>query len=378
MACLPGGYTSKVQSELDAFFANLANRADLLRKVSAQAFAQARKQVSATAFGLLNDQFLTLVDEQFGFPLWNGLRVVAGDATVLRLTLFGKTRDGKSFARHVVDAIGFALYLPGIEMTLAAKLYSPDVGERQMLFEHLDKLRDNDILVLDRGYPAYWLFAALTQRGRHFCMRADSLNFGAIRTFRRSGLAERIVTLHAPGKQDALDYEIAATPCKVRLIRRVFGQKVRVLVTSLLDLDAYPAHQFGALYHSRWRIEEAFRRIKHRLALEHLSGMSWLAAQQDFGAKVLCDNLNALAVHAASETIDPHIRARYFINRGDTFSRIKRTLGRWLLEGLDALDNVPSVFNQLIKNLVQIKPNRSYPRHFAKKPHLSHAYKGSA
>ncbi|MEF8727922.1 MAG: IS4 family transposase [Accumulibacter sp.] len=377
MACLLGGYTSKVQPELDAFFANLANRADLLRKVSAQAFAQARKQVSATAFGLLNDQFLTLVDEQFGFPLWNGLRVVAGDATVLRLTLFGKTRDGKSFARHVVDAIGFALYLPGIEMTLAAKLYSPDVGERQMLFEHLDKLRDNDILVLDRGYPAYWLFAALTQRGRHFCMRADSLNFGAIRTFRRSGLVEQIVTLPAPGKQDALDYEIAATPCKVRLIRQVLGQKVRVLVTSLLDFDAYPAHQFGALYHSRWRIEEAFRRIKHRLALEHLSGMSWLAAQQDFGAKILCDNLNALAVHVASEALDPNTRARYFINRGDTFSRIKRTLGRWLLQGLDALDNVTSVFNQLIKNLVQIKPNRSYPRDFTKKPHLSHAYKGS-
>jgi hypothetical protein len=86
MACLLGGYTSKVQSELDAFFANLANRADLVREVSAQAFAQARKQVSATAFGLLNDHFLTLVNEHFGLPLWNGLRVVAGDATVLRLT----------------------------------------------------------------------------------------------------------------------------------------------------------------------------------------------------------------------------------------------------------------------------------------------------
>ena len=150
-----------MQSELDAFFANLANRADLLRKVSAQAFAKARKQVSATAFELLNDHFLALVDAQFGFPLWYGLRVVAGDATVLRLTLLGKTRDGKPFVRHVVDAIGFALYLPGIEMTLAATLYSPHVGERQMLFEHLDKLRPNDLLVLDRGYPAYWCqFAA--------------------------------------------------------------------------------------------------------------------------------------------------------------------------------------------------------------------------
>ena len=103
-----------MQSELDAFFANLANRADLLREVSAQAFAKARKRVSATAFELLNDHFLALVDTQFGFPLWHGLRVVAGDATVLRLTLFGKTRDGKPFVRHVVDAIGFALYLPGV------------------------------------------------------------------------------------------------------------------------------------------------------------------------------------------------------------------------------------------------------------------------
>jgi len=33
---------------------------------------------------------------------------------------------------------------------------------------------------------------------------------------------------------------------------------------------------------------------------------------------------------------------------------IKRTLGRWLLQGRDALDNITSVFNELIKNLVQI------------------------
>ena len=86
-----------------------------------------------------------------------------------------------------------------------------------------------------------------------------------------------------------------------------------------------------------------------------------MAAQQVFGAKILCDNLNALAVYAASELLDPHIRARYLINRGDTFSRLKRTLGRWIHQGLDALDNVVSVFEQLIKNLVQIKPERSYP-----------------
>jgi hypothetical protein len=103
--------------------------------------------------------------------------------------------------------------------------------------------------------------------------------------------------------------------------------------------------------------------------------MSWLAAQQDFGAKVLCDNINALAVHAASESLYPNICARYLINRGDAFSRIKRTLGRWLLGGRDALDNIASLFDELIKNLVHIKPDRVYPRNFTQKPHLSHAYK---
>lgn len=105
--------------------------------------------------------------------------------------------------------------------------------------------------------------------------------------------------------------------------------------------------------------------------------MSWLAAQQDFGAKILCDNINALAIHAASEALDPNVRARCFINRGDAFSRIKRTLGRWLLQGREALNNIASVFDQLIKNLVQIKSGRSYPRDFTEKPHLSHAYKSS-
>jgi hypothetical protein len=49
------------------------------------------------------------------------------------------------------------------------------------------------------------------------------------------------------------------------------------------------------LIHQRWRIEEAFKRLKHRLNLEHTSGLSWLAARQDFGAKAVRDNLAALA-----------------------------------------------------------------------------------
>ena len=75
-----------------------------------------------------------------------------------------------------------------------------------------------------------------------------------------------------------------------------------VVITSLLDTTTYPAEGFADLYHSRWRIEEAFKRLKHRMALENTAGLSWLAAQQDFGAKVLADNLLAVAVLEATAT----------------------------------------------------------------------------
>ena len=375
VACMLGGFTSKVQIELNLFFANLANRADLERVVSAQAFAKARNKITDTALPHLNDHFLTLVEDDFNFPTWHDLRVVAADATILRLTQEYVTVKGKKAVRHILDAIGFALYLPGIEMTLAAALYLPAVGEREMLMDHLGKLRFNDILVLDRGYPAGWLIAALLQRHIHFCMRADGLNFGLIQQFRRSGLAEQIVTLPAPSIKEAQLYGIECKPSTVRLVRQLFGREVRVLITSLLDSEIYPVAAFRALYHSRWRIEEAFKRLKHRLSLEHTSGLNWLAAQQDFAAKILCDNINALAVYAAADTRDPEGRCHYIINRADAFVQVKPTLGRWLMFGLNALINIDAVFRELIRNLVQVKPNRSYPRIFRQKPHKSHAYK---
>ncbi len=42
------------------------------------------------------------------------------------------------------------------------------------------------------------------------------------------------------------------------------------LVTTILDADAAPAHQFAALYHERWKIETAFDELK-----THLRG-SWI------------------------------------------------------------------------------------------------------
>ena len=113
----------------------------------------------------------------------------------------------------------------------------------------------------------------------------------------------------------------------MRLIRDVTPSgNVRALMANLLDAARYPAAKFGALYHRRWRVEEAFKRIKHRLRLEGPSGLTYLAFQQDFAAKVLADKLCQLL---SAEPAPPDTPSRP--NRTYAQGALKRILADCLL-----------------------------------------------
>jgi hypothetical protein len=244
-----------VQSELNTFFADLRNRAQSIRKVSAQAFYEARYKISSRVFDDVNRELIAQVAEQMSIPRWHDLRVVAGDGTVVQLTML------KNGVRSIVSGLAFGFYLPGIELFLSFKLQLGSCSERQMLFESISRLYPDDLLLLDRGFPCRWLPAVLIARRIHFCIRCDlSRGFKVVREFLLSGESERVVTLRAPNRRDAEDYECPATPTTVRLVRvQTPNGRVHVVMTSLLDATTFPATSFAALYHSRWRIEEALK-----------------------------------------------------------------------------------------------------------------------
>ena len=65
------------------------------------------------------------------------------------------------------------------------------------------------------------------------------------------------------------------------------------------ELDAFFAHleQQPSCY-----AMGGFKRLKHRLNLEHVSGLSQQAVVQDVAAKILTDNLYALSTSSAGAT----------------------------------------------------------------------------
>jgi hypothetical protein len=153
----------------------------------------------------------------------------------------------------------------------------------------------------------------------------------------------------------------------VRLIRHVAPNgAVRVLITNLMDSARFPASTFGDLYHQRWRIEESFKRIKHRLGLEHVTGLSQKAVEQDVAAKILCDNLQALTVAAARAKENLGDNAR--INHAYVHTALKPLLPALLL-GKSVAKLLQGVLSLIARETYTYKENQSKPRKPRPKPH---------
>ena len=201
--------------------------------------------------------------------------------------------------------------------------------------------------------------------------------YTCVKQFLRSGKAEAVVRLPPPSRADQLTCEIEDVPTTVRLIRDTTPTgTVRVLMTSLLDDVRYPAAAFGALYHQRWRIEEAFKRIKHRLRLEAATGLTHLAFQQDFAAKILADNLHTLLAAAhETATVEPDVITASRPNRTYAFGTLKPILAGCLLGLRHCLRDLRAALDAIVRSRCRIQPNRSYPRPPRNKPHLYAAYR---
>jgi hypothetical protein len=372
IAIMLTGMRMSVQAELDTFFAHLRLQAQLVHEVSEQAFAQARAKLSLIAIPGLNDWLIARAEQDGFVPHWHGLRLIAADASTVHFGL----RASHVKRAALADQILFGLFLPGPDLMLAASLHSAcERGERQFLIEHLDRLSSTDLLLLDRGYPCRWLVAVLNQRGIKFCMRVDQSDtgFACVRDFMRSNAREQIVMLRAPNKRDALDYDCPRKPQRVRLVRHVLPNgEQRVLMTNLFDDKLFPSECFGELYHKRWGIEEAFKRLKHRLNLEHVTGLSQQAVVQDVAAKIVCDNLQAIVSLTAHAEADLPDEKR--INHAYAHTALKPLMPILLLGA-----KIGRKIGKLLRGVLDLIAGRTYrhtenlskPRKQDRKPHKS-------
>lgn len=380
-----------VQRGLDSFFKKLDSSDYTIRKATKGAFSQARSKLNEWGFIRLNEIAVDTFYDKADYYTWNYFRLLAVDGTRLMLpnhpTIkdeFGECSFGPNADSKRSIAIGSMLYDVLNQITIDAQL-SPykninnkKGSERALLEKHMPKLKEGDLLLLDRGYPSLALFFQLKAQNIEFCVRMKGSWWKDVRYFRESGEKERIVTFTLPDKdrKKLEGYPTTSNPIKCRLVRvELDTGEIEILCTSLIDTNQYPHEQFKELYHFRWNEEEAYKLLKSRIELEDFSGKTAKAVKQDFHAKIFLLTLSATYAHPIEERVRKEFKAdesrkhNQKINRTNAISMTKDILVGVFIK--QQYEKALKAFDDIVYNTREIiRPNRKNERkHHQEKPY---------
>lgn len=316
-----------------------------MRRVTKSAVSQARQKLKASAFEALNERLLCSLAAVQPEPRWQGLRLVATDSTTLRLPNWPENQDefGVQYdtgGQPYVLARALGRYATDARLMRKATLAPYRTGERALLATLLPHLDTDDLLLMDRGFPAVWLFTLLQQRGLPFLARLDGTQWPCVDDFLRSGQDDTVVTLQVPAQARKQAAEAGQT---------------------LTDAERYPAAACADLYHARWTIEEAFKLLKHRLLLERFTGELPESIRQDFHAKVFTANLAQALARATHAALPEEKAQRYRPNLTHLLQTLKPRLFAWLIQRVSP-EQVLTLLELAGNTLELRRPGRSAPR----------------
>jgi hypothetical protein len=364
------------QDELDHFFKAIF-RFDVARRiVSKTALTKARMKLKYEAFIDLNGRLIEHFYQNFKPEKWNGFTLLAIDGTTVQLPRiksitkhFGawNPRQGEKCPMARVSQ----MFDPLNRVTVDAIIEPKATGERELAAFHFLKLMPKDLILLDRGYPAYWLFNLIISRGADFCARVQRKRWKIVRQFYNSGKQEKIISLPVfpSSMKQCKKMGLDLKPLKLRLVRvELDSGEAEILITSLLDIQKYPHEQFAELYHTRWPVEEDYKTMKQWIEIENFSGKSVLSIYQDFHAKVFSKNLTSALVYPTQSVIDRNTENsiyRYKRNFAQTLSKVKDVIPLLFLRPVNAISTLISDIHAIVvKTIEPIRPGRKYPRNF--------------
>ncbi|MEM7018901.1 MAG: IS4 family transposase, partial [Pseudomonadota bacterium] len=379
-----------LQQELDSFFSLFDKAGSQVQVVTKSAFSQARLKLSYTVFQELNQLIVSYYYQHVDYRQWHGYRVCAVDGCKLRLLdkavlaeVFGAHR-GRNTKKGFPMALVSVYYDVLNKLVIDSSLNPAQASEREAAGCHLAHAGEHDLILFDRGYPAFWLFCELLHRRLAFCMRAKTGLEKIYGEFSASGESERLVEIH-PNKrsirqcrQKGLPYK----PIRLRLIRVELATEVEVLVTNLLDSRTFPAGEFKALYQMRWDVEENYKRQKMWAEIDNFSGKSVRAIRQDFFAKVMSLNLTMMFAQTAQDEVakkTASCKRTYQVNFAQTLSKMKHSVVQLIFEvdrpRLEAL--IDRLLKYIARTIEMVRKQRKFPRKVSQKQLRLHrqAYK---
>ena len=356
--------------------------------ISNSAYTQARAKLNYTAF----EEFAQMAAETFykdgDYETYKGYRILAVDGSIVTLP---NTEDVKKefnpmkvkcqikdYAKDVSQARVSCLFDVLNNIALDSCIENKNSSEkneliaydeRTLAMNHFEYCKEDDLVLMDRGYPSFELFAVAHNKTKIVCrIRTNSFSKAKFLFAPHSEKKDLILEINAPKIiRDDLKSLNLPTKLKIRFVQVILDNgTVEVLATNVLDKELIKTSEFKELYSLRWGIETYFDLIKNRLSLENFTGQSALSVKQDFFATIFLTNYESAMTYDINQDLKEKTKENKYIqkvNKAVSFNIIKHKVFDlfYLDEPIeDMLEQMEKLF---LTNTIVVRPNRkSKPR----------------
>ena len=356
--------------------------------ITNSAYTQARAKLNWTAFKEFFDDTVEYFYSDEEYQRYKDFRLLAIDGSVVILPNSDDIKKEfnptiakcqiKEYEKEVVQARASVLYdvlnNMAIDATIVNKVKSDNnnliaYDERTLALQHLQYCNSDDLVIMDRGYPSYELFAkAYNKTNILFRIRKNSFVKAKSLFAPHCEQKDIILEINAPKYlKDDLRKNNIPTKMKIRFVQvKLPNNQIEVLATNVLDNDILKTSDFKELYAKRWNIETYYDLIKNRLSLENFTGLTALSVKQDFYATIFLTNYESMITYDLNIDLQEKTKDNKYvqkINKAVSFNLIKHKAFNLFYSNKSQKTVLKQLEQLFLTNTITIRPNRkSNPR----------------
>jgi len=240
--------------------------------------------------------------------LWKGRNVKIVDGSGLSMPDTKENQKEYPKHRHLPEGVGFPMMRLVVVFNLAVgtvlaaamgRFRGKRTGELSLFRTLDDALEPGDVVLGDRLFANFWDVARLLRCGLDVVMRMHAGRSPVWFRGRGHSTANRRIWWRKTKcpewmsweEYDALPEWLPLRALRVDVRQRGFRTRRLVLVTTLLDAQAYPAADISELYRRRWQAELNLRSLKMTLQMDILRGKTPAVVRKEVWAHLLVYNI---------------------------------------------------------------------------------------
>lgn len=348
------------------------------------AYCKARKRLSDDDVIEAHRQVVRNVQGR-GEPadLWCGRRVNVIDGTSVSMPDTPGNQQAypqpkgqkKGCGFPVMRLVGVFCLATGVLLDVAKGALS--VHERTLFRSLWDLFEVNDVALADRGFTGYADFYCLKQRGVDAVMRNHQRRNKGVTELQRLGENDRWVAWHKnaahnrPKWMSKEQWQRMPDRMTVRQITVAvnvpgFRTESIVIVTTLLDPEAFPASAFAQLYRRRWAVELYLRHLKTTMGMDVLRCKTPAMAHKELYMHLIAYNLVRAIMRDTATAYAVHLERLSLKGSIATIRQWAPTLAQ--ADSEQAADLYRQMLRYIAADPVPLRPNRIEPRARKRRP----------